>query len=261
MTKRALITGASSGIGAAFAPLLASRGYDLILVARRLKKLESLRDQVLKEHGVTVEVISQDLSKVGAAEELMGQFEGEVTALINNAGYGKAGEAVKVDVDAQLGIIDLNVRALTDLSLRFAKKMVAQKHGRILNVASVVSFVPVPYLSVYSASKAYVLSFSEALDYELRGHGVRVQALCPGSTQSEFFNVALDTPTDQAPQKSRSFVMSAEAVARQGVNMLESSKTTHVTGLFNKLVAQLPRTMPRFLVPYITGSFTPAKPE
>lgn len=258
MKGRVIITGASSGIGAAFAERLAGPEAELVLVARRRERLEELA-RALSERGGAVRVVAQDLSAAGAAEALREALgEAPIDLLINNAGFGLAGAAAALDRERQLAIVDLNARALTDLCLVFGADMLARGAGQVLNVASVVGFFPVPSMAVYAASKAYVLSLSEALDYEWRARGVRVRCLCPGATASEFYLVARGADKEERPA---SVLMSAEEVARRGLAMLEGGGMTRVTGLANALVAAAPRLLPRTWMRALSARFTPARHE
>ena len=188
MKQTALITGASSGIGADLARLFARDGYDVVLVARSEEKLREVAEGIGKEHaGVTARVIVADLARPDAARDVVDALGGlPIDALVNNAGYGVAGPFVETDVRSELEMIQVNVVALTHLTKLLAPGMVARKRGRILNVSSTAAFQPGPLMAVYYATKAYVLSVSEALAEELRGSGVTVTALCPGPTATGF---------------------------------------------------------------------------
>lgn len=259
MSKWAIVTGASSGIGAAFSPILAAKGYNLILVARRKERLQALQEQLVKDYKIEARVHMADLTDPEAPKTLLDSLDHPIDVLVNNAGFGKAGEASSIPLDDQLKMIDLNIRSLTALSLTFLPMMKEQGRGSILNVGSVVGFLSVPYMSVYAATKAYVLSFSESLDYETQSYGVRVQVLCPGSTQSEFYDVAQSG--DKKIDRPDSVMMTAEQVAKIGVDMIERGKRTKVAGSMNSLVSFLPRLLPRRLMTYISGRFTPAAPS
>ncbi|MFN0198141.1 MAG: SDR family NAD(P)-dependent oxidoreductase [Planctomycetaceae bacterium] len=189
----ALITGASSGIGAEFARRLAARGMHLILTGRRKELLDQLAGELHTHHGTKCEVIVGDLSDPAEPSRMMNDIRGkgiEIELLINNAGFGMVGEVEKTEVSRVLQLIRLNMSALTELTYLVLPSMIARKHGAVINVASVAGIQPVAFMPVYSASKAYVLHFSEALWAEVRGKGVTVMALCPGTTQTEFFDVA-----------------------------------------------------------------------
>jgi uncharacterized protein len=183
-----LITGASSGIGAELARVFAAHGHELVLVARRERELAALADEIAQTGGARPKVLTADLGEREAVSQIRGQLlllDLEPANLVNNAGFGLAGTSAALDRDEQLAMIDLNVRALTELSLSFTESLVRHRGG-ILNVASIAAFLPGPGMAVYYASKAYVLSFSEALHAELKPRGVRVTALCPGPVETGF---------------------------------------------------------------------------
>jgi len=188
MAERVLITGASSGLGAEFAKIFAKAGNDLILVARSREKMEALKEE-LAETGVEIAVIPMDLSRVDAAKELMKLTEEAgipVDILINNAGFGHVGPLVGSDWGRQKQMMDLNMEALVQLTYEFGGKMQQRGHGRILNIASIAAFCPGPYMSLYYASKSFVLSFSQAVAEELKDKGITVTALCLGPTKTGF---------------------------------------------------------------------------
>ncbi|MDE3107434.1 MAG: SDR family oxidoreductase [Acidobacteriota bacterium] len=238
----ALITGASSGIGREFARLLRADGHQVVLVARREAALLALAEEL---GGATV--IALDLSQRDAVARLKAQVP-NVDVLINNAGFGDVGPFAEADADRQLEMIDLNVRCVSELTKAYLPGMVQRRFGRVLNVASTAAFQPGPFMATYFASKAFVLSFSEALAEELRGTGVTVTALCPGVTESEFHAVAGLGETKVAHVK----MPSAASVAAQGYEALLAGTTVVVTGTLNKLgtigVRFLPRTVVRKLV-------------
>ncbi|HEY6236260.1 MAG TPA: SDR family oxidoreductase, partial [Candidatus Elarobacter sp.] len=186
----ALITGASSGIGEAFARALAARGEDLVLVARSAERLEALAAELSAKHGVRAHVLPADLSDPKAVDALVAELTARgltVTTLINNAGFGTHGEFASLDAARERDEVIVNVLAPVQLTHALLPAMVARKSGAIVNVGSTASFQPVPYMAVYGATKAFLLSFSEALAEEVRAHGVRVVALCPGQTDTAFF--------------------------------------------------------------------------
>ena len=193
-----LITGASSGIGAAFASKLAARGRNVLLVARSEDKLIALCNELGRLTSIRAQYVALDLQQPEAAAQLFEETkkrELEIEMLINNAGFGSMGDFAKLDLDRELEIIQLNIRALVDLTYRFLQPMRDRKRGTIINVASTAGFQAVPYMATYAASKAFVLSFSEALWYENRLHGVHVMALCPGVTETNFFDASgIDRP-------------------------------------------------------------------
>jgi short-subunit dehydrogenase len=239
----ALITGASAGIGAALADVFADQGHALVLVARRAPQLKALADRIEERRRVRPHVMVLDLAQPDAPariEDEMREAGEEPQFVVNNAGFGMLGQAANLDRKQQLAMIDLNVRVLTDLSLRFVESLGRHKGG-ILNVASVASFMPGPGMAVYHATKAYVLSFSEALHRELGGQGIHVTALCPGPVETEFMTRA-GVPENYFP---RFLSRSAERVARDGYNGLMRNRRVVVPGSDNKVTAMLPRFLPR----------------
>lgn len=186
-----LVTGASSGIGAEFARQLAARGMHCVLVARREDRLRSVAEAIEAAHGTRCEIIVADLSQPRAGRHLLAEVANRgivLDLLVNNAGFGMLSTVEKIDVGRALELIQVNIAALTELTLVAAQDMARRGHGGIINIGSVVSFQPVAYMGVYAASKAYVLHFSEAMWAELRRHGVTVTTLCPGTTRTEFFD-------------------------------------------------------------------------
>jgi len=186
MKELILITGASSGIGYEMARLLAAKGFDLVLVARRIEKLTSLKNELEKMHKINVHPIQKDLSQVSQAVDLFEEIKQrklEVTMLVNNAGRGAYGNFSDTDLEMEMQMIALNVSSLVCLTKLFLQDMLIRKKGKIMNVASLLSFLPFPYYTVYSATKSFVLSFSETLAAELEGTGVVVTTLCPGPRQ------------------------------------------------------------------------------
>jgi uncharacterized protein len=243
--QTALVTGASAGIGVDLAECFAREGYDLILTARSEGALNEVAQRVGSAHGVKTHVIAQDLGAIGGGTALannVGMRNLNVDVLVNNAGYGHAGALTSSDLPTQLGMIDLNVRALVELTYLFWDKMLANKRGGVLNVASTAAFQPGPLMANYYASKAYVLSFSEALWEEARGTGVHVSCLCPGPTESKFRERA-GTGKTRLAQVSK--VMSAATVARAGYDAWKRNKRVVVTGMNNKLIAGVGKYLPR----------------
>ena len=251
----ALITGASSGIGYEISRILASNGHDLVLVARRENNLRQLANYLEREYGVKVHYIADDLSDPAAAKRIYDEVKAEnipVDILVNNAGAGTLGAFTALDYDRDIQALQTNVVALTQLTKLFSRDMVKRGLGKILNIGSVASFVPGPFMSVYNASKAYVLSFSLALRSELKGTGVSVTAFCPGPTSSEFHQVA---GTMDLPVLRRINMMGSAQVARLAVKAMHKRKAVEVPGLLNKLAAFGPRFLPRLLVVWITRQF------
>jgi len=255
----ALVTGASSGIGLAIARELARNKHNLILVARRQAKLEQLA-QSLASEGVAVEVIAADLLVEGGAEALFEQVESKglmVDVLVNNAGRGNAGQFADQKLQHMRGTLALNIDALTTLSRLFLTGMLKRKQGRILNVASVAGFMPGPGFAVYHASKAYVLSLSEALNAELKGTGVTVTASCPGPTESEFHDHA-DTRSVKGFELLS--MMSADEVAREAYVAMMEGQSFYVHGGLNKVMTSSPRFLPRrWLVSVVRRLMTQTK--
>jgi short-subunit dehydrogenase len=248
-----LITGASAGIGTELARVFASTGHRLALVARRADRLATLAGEIAAAGGATPIVIPCDLQQPDAGDKIAAVLAGEgveVEYLINNAGFGLFGRAIERDRVEQLGIIAVNIRAMTDLSLRFADHLIRHRGG-ILNVGSVAGFLPGPGMAVYYASKAYVLSFSEALRCELAPRGVRVTALCPGPVLSEFQARAGFMPGFDTAILS----VSASDVAKAGYRGLMANKRAVLPGLGIKIVPFLLRLFPRGFVLWAVGRF------
>jgi short-subunit dehydrogenase len=243
---RALVTGASSGIGAAIAVELAKAGYDLILAARRRDRLEQQAAELAKSHGVDVRVVAVDLGAKGGAQKLVDEANavGDVDVLVNNAGFGVHGNMHEASVERTLEMVELNITALTLLTHSFLKPMVARGRGRILQIASIGAYQPSPFYAVYSATKAYVLSFSEAVHYELKGTGVSVTTSCPGLTDTEFHDVA----NHQKPKWMKAVTMTAEEVARISVKAMFKGKRTVIPGFVNWISAVTALRTPKFMV-------------
>lgn len=245
--KWALVTGASSGIGTEFARLLAERGYAVVLSARREDRLETLAAELRREYGVQTLVIAQDLAEPTAATNLYEEIARTgitLEVLVNNAGFGLWGKFEETPWERERAMIDLNVRVLVELTKRFLPGMVQRHSGRVLNVASTAAFQPGPLMAVYFATKSFVLSFSEAINEELRGTGVNVTTLCPGPTQSEFFEAA--EAGDK--QLSKGKLPSAREVAALGIDAMFAGKRTVVHGFANRMLVLLGRLSPRSAV-------------
>jgi uncharacterized protein len=238
-----LITGASAGIGTELARIFATKGHRVALVARRADRLAALADEIVAAGGAAPILIACDLEQADAPDKIVAALDAEgveVEYVVNNAGFGLFGKAIELDRAEQLGMIAVNIRAMTDLSLRFSDHLIRHRGG-ILNVGSISGFMPGPGMAVYYASKAYVLSFSEALRGELAPHGVRVTALCPGPVPSEFqaragFEPGLD-----------SFILNVSPadVAKAGYRGLMANKRAVLPGLGIKIVPFLLRLFPR----------------
>ena len=248
--KTALITGASSGIGQAFAQELAHRQTNLILVARSQDKLDHLAQQLQDTHSVRVEVITQDLTESQAGKTVYDQVKARglsVDLLINNAGFGDYGPLRQRDLSKQLAMVQLNITVLVELTYLFLEEMQQQGSGGIINVSSIAGFQPIPYLSTYAATKAFVLSFSEALWAETQGTDVYILALCPGPTESNFFERAeFPTALTKADQNG---LTSAETVVKDALSALEKRRSHIVTGgLTNQVIVNVSRFLPRELL-------------
>ena len=240
--KTALITGASSGIGEAFAHILAARGMNLVLVARSEDKLRAIAQALSEQHSIRADVVPADLSREGAAQEVYRRTQAlgvAVDLLVNNAGFGTYGSFDTLAPKREHEEITLNVMALVDLTHAFVPAMAERKAGGVINVASIAAFQPLPYHAVYGASKAFVLSFSQALWAEYRKRGVRVVALCPGPTATNFFTV-LESP--EMPVMGR--MHTPEAVVMAGLRALEQERPYVVEGRRNAIGAQLTRMTP-----------------
>lgn len=242
--KRALVTGASSGLGVEFARLLAARGADVVITARRAANLEALAAELRDKHKVAVTVIALDLSEPGAAAKLAEQTEGAglpCDVLINNAGGGIHQDFVEIPWEQTARQIQLNVVSLTELTWRFARAMKARGGGHVLNVASIGAYTPTPTFATYAAGKAYVRDFTEAVAYELGETPVRVCCLCPGGTVTEFHQAAGAV----VPAQYRFAFESAEACAGTGLDALFGGRRNVVSGWMNKVAMWLLRFTPR----------------
>ena len=247
-----LITGASAGLGLEFAHLFARDKYNLVLVARSGPKLAELAEQLRQQHGVTVKTIPLDLGLPQASQTLFEETQRagiHVDILVNNAGYGMSGEFAKLPLEEAYGQIQLNITALTLLTRLYLGPMLGRRSGKIMNVASTAAFQPGPLMAVYYATKAYVLSFTEALAEEVRGSGVRVSCLAPGPTDTGFAAQAGATGS----RLFRRGVMDASRVARAGHDGLRRGKTLVIPGLRNRAMAVAIRLSPRVVVTKISG--------
>ncbi len=255
MRPCAVITGASDGIGAELARVFAANGHELALVARRKEKLDALADEIAAAGGKRPAVITLDLAAPEAVDALARDLAAAgltVRYLVNNAGFGLMGAALELDRAEQLGMIDLNIRALTALTLRFLPEIVAQKGG-LLNVASVASYMPGPGLAIYYASKAYVRSFTEALREETKGAGIKVSCLCPGPVQTGFQARAGMTFEGLMSAMNVAIVPAAD-VARQGYDGLMAGKRVVVPGLVSKLMVWGANVTPTAILAPLLGA-------
>ena len=245
--QTALITGASAGIGAAFARELAARQTNLVLVARSEEKLQKLAQQLQAQYKIQVDVVVQDLTAPAAAKAVFDAVTQKgltIDLLINNAGFGEYGSFAELDGERQVKIVQLNILALVDLTHQFLPGMQQRRSGSIINMASTAAFQPMPYFSVYAASKAFVLSFSEALWAENHSYGVHVLAVCPGPTETNFFQEA-GFPQSLVDVAAQNYTPS-EVVVREALQALEKEQSTVVPGAIgNQVLANLHRFLPR----------------
>jgi hypothetical protein len=247
MTRTALVTGASGGIGRELATLLARDGHDLVVVARSEADLVDLGNRLQDDYGVTVTVVVKDLADPDSPAEIQAALDErgiEVDVLVNNAGFATYGRFLDTDLDTERDELQVNVLAVTELTKRFLPGMVERGEGRVLNVASTAAFQPGPLMAVYYASKAYVLSFSEALAAELDGTGVTVTALCPGPTDTGFQSRA----EMGASKLVQGDLQDPTEVARAGYHGMQAGEAVVVPGLRNKLLTVAVRLLPRSVV-------------
>ena len=253
--KTALITGASSGIGETFARELASKKTNLVLVARSQDKLEKLATELRSKYQVQVAIIVQDLTEVAAGQAVFDQVQGKdliVDLLINNAGFGDYGTFGDRLLSKQMAMVQLNISAVVELTGLFLPQMQQRGSGAIINISSIAGFQPIPYMSVYAATKAFVLSFSEALWAENKDLGVKILAVCPGPTESEFY-IHADFP-DSASGLDGMTMATAEKVVQETFKALEKGQSNVVPGGFaNQIIVNLPRLVPRDLLVDVVG--------
>lgn len=260
-TKTALITGATSGIGYEIAIILAQKGYDLFIVSRDFDKLSTIKKDLEERFEITVSILALDLSEINTAQIVFDQIQEQginVEILVNNAGIGLQGEHCNLEVNTVHNMLNLNIITLTELCALFGKMMKLQKKGYILNIASTAAYQPFPYFAAYSASKSYVLNFSEALTKELEDYQVHVTCLSPGVTDTDFFNKMGFDQTNKGFWKN-SGRMSARKVAEIGVKALFAHKLSVVPGFKNKFYAFINRFVPRALVAKISKSMSKAR--
>ncbi|MBN1947130.1 MAG: SDR family oxidoreductase [Bradymonadales bacterium] len=249
---RALVTGASSGIGAELARDLARRGADLVVVARRKDRLKTLAEEITQQHGVDVRVEVADLNRPDSAQILFDRTEGQglaVDILINNAGLGVYEDFLDIPWEQHANVLQVNAVTLTHLTHLFVKPMVQRGRGWVMNIGSIGAYSPTPSFAVYTATKTYVRNFTEALDHELKGTGVRAMVLSPGGTYTEFSQKA-----NQQLKSDRSFtMMSAERCARIGINKMLKGRRTVIAGWINAVGMWLLRLMPRYWMPWLAA--------
>jgi uncharacterized protein len=246
MTPVTLLTGASSGIGAELARVFAAHGHELVLVARRADRLDALADRIAKAGRPRPAVLAADLEQRDAAAKIAAELSSrglEPNFVVNNAGFGLMGEAASLDRNEQLGMVDLNVRALTELSLTFVDSLTRHRGG-LLNVASIAAFLPGPGMAVYYATKAYVLSFTEALHQEWSDRGIKVSALCPGPVPTEFQARA----SMELPSAAKMIELPPDRVAQIGYDGLMRGQRVVVAGLGNKLAVSFMHFTPHALL-------------
>lgn len=249
--KATLITGASGGIGEVFARKLAARGDNVLLVARSEDKLMTLCNELGRINSIRAQYVTMDLSQADAPARLFAEAQQrdlEIDLLINNAGFGSMGDFTNLDLARELNMIDLNVRALVELTQRFLVPMRERKRGAIINVASTAGFQPVPFMATYAATKAFVLSFSEALWEENRPYGIKVMALCPGVTETGFFEAA---HIEQRPPGR--IVQTAEDVVDTALRGLKRGKSHIISGWANFLMIESERLVPPSFVARMAG--------
>ena len=258
--KTALVTGASSGIGETFARELANRNTNLVLIARSQDKLEQLASELTSKHQIKTEVIVQDLTEPGAGQVVFDRVQAKcltIDLLINNAGFGDYGAFSDRDLSKQMAMVKLNITVLLELTGLFLPEMQELGSGGIINISSIAGFQPLPYMSVYAATKAFVLNFSEALWAENKDLGVHILAVCPGPTESEFFKRADFPNTFAKGNGSSNSMASSEEVVKQALKAMDKKQSTLVTGgIGNQLLVNVPRFVPRdFLVSAVEKQF------
>ena len=250
--KRILITGASSGIGKEFAYSFGSRGFDLVLVARRKEELERIKQRLEEDYTISVDIITCDLSLDEGPKYVYEYCKSnnlDIGVLVNNAGFGDYQSFVDADINKLLKMIDLNNKALVSLTYYFVKDMKKEGYGHIINVGSVASFIPGPYMAVYYASKAFVLSFSMSLREELRSNNIRVSTLCPAPTKSPFWDVAGDNKME-----NNIFARSSKQAAETGYQLYENNKAYSIDGNIFKLFIGILKHLPLEISAKIMGN-------
>lgn len=256
----ALITGASSGIGAEFARQLAGRGHAVTLVARREEHLERLAAELRTAHGVAADVLVADLRTARGRDSVVSVLRGRAPWLVvNNAGYGGRGALAELDASRELAEVQVNVVAVHQLSLAALPGLVAEQGGGIVNVASTAAFQPLPYMATYAATKAFVLAFTEAMAEELRGTGARAMALCPGPVQTEFHSIA-GTAESTYERLSKPASMTAQQCVTDALRSFDRGAAVCIPGVLNHALTAGPRLAPRFVVRRVVGRiFQPAE--
>ncbi|MGI8494394.1 MAG: SDR family NAD(P)-dependent oxidoreductase [Pyrinomonadaceae bacterium] len=256
--KATLITGASGGIGEAFARALAREKHNLVLVARSENKLHALCDELMIEHGITAHYVAIDLTGYEADNRLFEETEKygfEIDWLINNAGFGSMGDFAELELERELDMIGLNIMSLVALTHRYLRKMRERRSGTIINVSSSASFQPIPFMATYAATKAFVSSFTEAIAEENRPFGIAVSALCPGPTETNFFNAAHAEPFQAKGMQT------PEEVVEAALSGAEKGKTVVISGWTNYLGARLGNFVPNSLLTRVIGGVLRPKVE
>jgi len=244
MNKTALITGASAGIGLEFAKIFSKEKHGLVITARNETKLNELANEIKNKHNVNVNVLAKDLSQQNAGEEIFNELKNkniDIDILINNAGFGVFDNYWNVELEDEKNMLQVNIMALAELTNLFGKDMANRGGGKILNVASTAAFQPGPTMAGYYASKAFVLSYSQAVDFELRKKGVQVSTLCPGPTITEF---QIRANMEDLNLFKKGFTMSAEEVAQIGYNGLMKGRSVIIAGAMNKISAMSSKITP-----------------
>lgn len=251
MLETALITGAAKGIGYEFTKLCAANKYNLVLVDQDQQQLEAVKKELIKQHEIDVQIIFLDLTEINAADDVYKQLKKHpINILINNAGFGVVGKFTETDWNREHQMIQLHIITLTRLTKLILKDMIENKKGKILNVASLAAFYPGPLMAIYYATKAYILSFSEAIANELKGTGITVTTLCPGFVKTEF------QKTSGSKEKIVSkwnLLSSPQKVAQYGYKAMQRGKIRAVPGLLTKLIVSLGRFIPRNTATNILG--------
>lgn len=247
--SRSLITGASSGIGAEFARALAARGSDLVLVARRTDRLQSLADELIAAYGIRAEVIGIDLAEEGVGTTLRSRVDGPIELLVNNAGFGAHGPLAEADIAMLDRMIAIDIRAVVELTRAFLPEMLERGRGGIVNISSTAGYQPLPGMANYGASKAFVRSFTEAVWHEAKGRGVKVLALAPGATESEFFDVVGTEAAAVGPKQT------ARQVVETGLRALDRRSTppSAISGAGNSFTAHAAAFTPRRMLLGLTA--------
>ena len=255
MKKKMLITGASSGIGEAIAKCAAAEEYDLVVVARRKDKLNDLKTEIENSYGVQVEVIEADLTVPSDIKKVVERLkQNDIDVLVNNAGFGSSGAFSELDIDNELNEIDLNIRALVQLTHAGARAMAKKRSGIIINISSIASYQPLVGKATYGATKAFVTSFTHAISEELRPSGIKVLLVCPGLTRTEFFDRSRWFKDENESSNYPNFLyQESDEVAKSVLKSIHNRRSVVIPGLVNKVLASLSSTLPASLTKKITA--------